>query len=105
MAGFPIRQYQRGGEFVVVRAMDYGLRHFEAGDPFPWREMGIHEATVQMLWKAVRIEVKRDPVPAEPVVVAPTSRTLTPPPPAAPSTPAKPTAPPHQHQHNRQHRR
>lgn len=62
MAGFPVRQYQPGGEFVVVRDMDYGTRAFKAGDDFPWREMGLHEATVQMLWKAVRIEVKRAPV-------------------------------------------
>lgn len=62
MAGFPIRQYQPGGEFVAVRDMDYGLRSFKAGDPFPWREMGVPEATVQMLWKAVRLEVKRDAV-------------------------------------------
>lgn len=60
MAGFPVRQYKPGGEFVAVRDMDFGPRHFKAGEIFPWREMGVHEATVQMLWKAVLLEVKRD---------------------------------------------
>jgi hypothetical protein len=100
MSVFPVRQYQPGGEFVVVRAMDYGPRHFEAGELFPWRKMGLHEALVQMLWKAVRIEVKRDPVATAAVAVAPNSPA--PPPPAKPAT----TPPQQQHQNrHQQHRR
>jgi hypothetical protein len=77
MGAFPVRQYQPGGEFTVVRAMDYLEHHFEAGEDFPWRKLGIHEAQVQMLWKAVRIEVKRPSVASAAAA-----------PPSSPSTPA-----------------
>ena len=92
MGVFPVRQYQPGGEFVVVRAMDYGERRFEAGEPFPWREMGLHEAVVQMLWKAVRIEVKRAPVEASDAADVEPGSPMEPP---APSSPAKPAAAEH----------
>lgn len=84
---FAVRQYQPGAEFVVVRDMDFGDRKFKAGDDFPWRAMGVHEAVVQILWRAVRLEVKRA-VPAQAVGQAAAAKPA--PAPAKPSIATKP---------------
>ena len=53
-----------GCGFVVARAFDHGDLPFLAGDPFPYRDLGMHEITAGQLWTACYLDVAP---PADPV--------------------------------------
>lgn len=58
MAGHPQRVHPKTGcSFVVARPFDHGDLPFMAGDPFPFRELGLHEAHAVQLWHACYLEV------------------------------------------------
>lgn len=61
--------------FVVVTPFEYGGRDFRAGEPFPWRDLGLVEYQRRLLWISNKIDVAAAPI--------------TPPPPPEPRPPRR----------------
>lgn len=51
-----LRSYKAGGEFIVNQPLDWHGRVFKTGEPFPWRDLGVHEVKVHELWRANLID-------------------------------------------------
>jgi len=51
-----------GCSFVARVAFDYGERHFDAGDPFPYAELRMTYDAACNFWRSAMISVAPEPV-------------------------------------------
>ncbi len=69
-----------GCSFVARCSFDFADRRFEAGDPFPYAELGLVEDQAWQLWRAAQLDVAPASANTVSVLVTPGERvTIAPP--------------------------